>query len=92
MVPIKKEILATLASSLIMELDENTPTYGRTAEILLITFGVVDAEGNLTEAYANSPMWEGGNDGTPLRPSVKAEIAAKIPKRLWKLLESVPEK
>ena len=40
--------------------------------------GAIDAAGNLTEEYKRSPYWAGGDDGSPLRPSVQAELMAKL--------------
>ena len=88
MVTVDKKTLQFLTVRFIAGLPENTPQYDQAADILLTMMGVSDIDGNLSDEYANSPMWDGGQDGTPLRPSSRAEIAAKLPRTMWILLHS----
>ena len=44
--------------------------YDRFCELFLTACGVVDADGNLTQEYADSPYWTGSTDGEPLRPAM----------------------
>ena len=82
MVTTDKNLLKLLTLLFIESLDENTPEYDMASDILLTLMGVSDSEGNLTPEYRDSPMWDGGEDGTPLRPSGYADIAAKLPQEL----------
>lgn len=47
-------------------------------DIFLTACGVIDQDGNITEEYADSPYWVGGNDGTPLRPSEHANLLQQL--------------
>lgn len=64
--------------NVIDHMDEGSERYRRFSELFLTACGVIDADGNLTEDYRVSPYWEGGDDGTPLRPSAQAELMAKL--------------
>lgn len=64
--------------NVIEHMDEGSERYRRFSELFLMATGVIDADGNLTEEYRVSPYWEGGDDGTPLRKSVQAELMAKL--------------
>lgn len=64
--------------NVIDSMDEDSVQYSRFSELFLTATGVIDADGNLTEDYACSPYWTGGNNGTPLRPSVEAELLSKL--------------
>ena len=59
-------------------MDEGGEGYRRFSELFLTAMGAIDAAGNLTEEYKRSPYWAGGDDGSPLRPSVQAELMAKL--------------
>ena len=92
MVSVDKQTLKFLALLHIESMDENSDAYAQASEILLILAGVTDADGNLTSSYANSDFWAGGNDGTPLRPSAKAEIAAMLPPEMRHLVKPTAPK
>ena len=64
--------------NVIDHMDEASEQYRRFSELFLTATGVIDADGNLTEEYRCSPYWAGGDDGTPLRRSVQAELMAKL--------------
>lgn len=64
--------------NVIDHMDEDGESYRRFSELFLTATGVIDADGNLTEEYRCSPYWAGGDDGTPLRQSVQAELMAKL--------------
>ena len=64
--------------NVIEHMDEGSERYRRFCELFLMATGVVDSDGNLTEEYRVSPYWEGGDDGTPLRASVQAELMSKL--------------
>ncbi len=64
--------------NVIDHMDEGSERYHRFSELFLTACGVIDAEGNLTEEYRVSPYWAGGDDGTPLRPSVQSELMDKL--------------
>lgn len=68
--------------SVIDGMDEGSEQYRRFSELFLTACGVIDADGNLTEDYKCSPYWAGGDDGTPLRKSAKAELLAKLSPRV----------
>lgn len=87
MIPIEKKTLQFLTLRFIQSLDEGTTAYESAAEILLILANVLDSEGNLSDEYKASTFWTGGDDGTPLRPSAKAEIAAMLPADMRHLLK-----
>lgn len=91
LVTVDKKTLEFLTLRFIAGIPENTPQYDQVSDILLTLTGVSDGEGNLSKEYAESPFWEGGQDGTPLRPSSKADIAAKLPRAMWYLLGSDPK-
>lgn len=59
-------------------MDDDSEQYERFCDIFLTMCGVIDAQGNLTDEYRCSPYWTGGDDGTPLRKSVEAELLAKV--------------
>lgn len=88
MVVIDKQSLKLFVLLFIESLEENSTAYNQACDILLTMAGVSDAEGNLSEQYRQSEFWQGGHDGTPLRPSAKAEIAAKLPPELHHLLNT----
>lgn len=71
-VTMKRKDLALMLVSFTSRMDEGSDQYGRFCDIVLKMVCAVDKDGNLTEDYRTSPMWEGGDDGTPLRPSKKA--------------------
>ena len=52
--------------------------YGRFCELFLTACGVVDADGNLTQEYADSPYWAGGTGGEPLRPVLAGVSASDL--------------
>lgn len=64
--------------NVIENMDEGSERYRRFSELFLTATGVIDADGNLTEEYRCSPYWSGGDDGTPLRQSVEAELLRKV--------------
>ena len=51
--------------------------YDRFCELFLTACGVVDADGNLTQEYADSPYWTGGTDGEPLRPAMAKALPVR---------------
>ena len=63
--------------NVIDHMDEGGEGYRRFSELFLTAMGAIDAAGNLTEEYKRSPYWA-GDDGSPLRPSVQAELMAKL--------------
>lgn len=73
----KGEFKAYLCN-VIDHMDEGGEGYRRLSELFLTATGVIDVDGNLTEEYRCSPYWAGGDDGTPLHPSVQAELMAKL--------------
>lgn len=64
--------------NVIDHMDEGSERYRRFSELFLTATGVIDADGELTEEYCCSPYWTGGDDGTPLRMSVQAELLRKV--------------
>lgn len=64
--------------NVIEHMDEDSEQYRRFSELFLTATGVIDADGNLTEEYRCSPYWAGGDDGTPLRQSVQAELMSML--------------
>lgn len=70
----------------VSRLDEDREEYQRFCDIVLTCMGIVRPDGSLAADYANSPLWTGGDDGTPLRPSIVAELATKIPIEQWPTL------
>ncbi|MGO5315821.1 hypothetical protein ACTQZK_01655 [Paraeggerthella sp. LCP19S3_G8] len=64
--------------NVIEHMDEGSEQYRRFSELFLTACGVIDEDGNLTEEYRCSPYWSGGDDGTPLRQSVEAELLRKV--------------
>ena len=87
MVTMSKDDLKRHTFLYMSRLEEGTVQYERFCDILLTMMGVVDADGTLSDDYATSDLWEGGDDGTPLRPSYKAKIKSIIPPEQWSLLE-----
>lgn len=87
MVKTSKRNLLTLTHLYLARVDEDSDQYARFCDILLTMMGVSDRDGNLTAEYADSPYWEGGANGEPLRPSARAEIKSMLPPELWGLLE-----
>lgn len=73
----KGELRAYLCN-VIDHMDEGSDSYRRFSELFLTACGVIDADGCLTDEYKCSPYWQGGDDGSPLRPSVEAELLQKI--------------
>lgn len=59
-------------------MEEGSVPYRRFSELFLTACGVIDAEGNLAEEFRCSPYWSGGDDNTPLRKSVQAELMEKL--------------
>lgn len=57
--------------NVIDHMDEGGEGYRRFSELFLTAMGAIDAAGN-------PPYWAGGDDGSPLRPSVQAELMAKL--------------
>ncbi|WP_101723075.1 hypothetical protein [Eggerthella timonensis] len=70
--------LKTYLCNVIDHMEEDSERYRRFSKLFLTATGVIDAEGNLTEEYRCSPYWVGGDDGTPLRASVQAELMGKL--------------
>lgn len=64
--------------NVIEHMDEGSTEYERFSQLFLTAIGAIDADGNLTEEYRCSPYWTGGDDGTPLRASVQAELMQKL--------------
>lgn len=83
MVKTSKQNLKLLTLLFIEKMDEGSAAYERACDLMLTMMGISDAQGNLTEEYAESPYWEGGVDGQPLQPSSYAEIKAMLPPELW---------
>lgn len=63
------------------------PSFERLCELFLMACGAIDAEGNLTEAYANSPYWtvEGGK----LQPSANAKLLQQLSPEIRQMLEEM---
>lgn len=88
MVIADKDTLKLLVFLQIERLDPESEQYARFSDIILTMLGISDGDGNLTQEYRNSGFWIGGDDGTPLRPSLKAELSAMLPPELRHLLRS----
>ena len=86
MVTADKETLKLLTLLFINRLDETSEQYKQASDILLTLMGISDMNGNLSQEYKDSVFWEGGGDGTPLRPSARAEISAMLPPELRHLV------
>lgn len=71
-----KGALKAYLCNVIDHMDEGSERYRMFSELFLTACGVIDAKGNLTEDYRESPYWAGGDDGTPLRLS--AELIGKL--------------
>ncbi|BDE94938.1 hypothetical protein [Raoultibacter timonensis] len=87
MITMDKQSLKTHVFLYIERLDEDSEQYERFCDIILTAMGVVNPDGTLSDDYAESDLWDGGDDGTPLRPSYKAKIKSIIPQEQWNLLE-----
>lgn len=86
MVYMAKRDLLAMTHIYLAKLDEDGDAYRRFCDLMLTMMGVSGPGGELTEEYRDSPMWEGGEGGEPLRPSVRADIARSLSPDLWHLL------
>ncbi|HIW77063.1 MULTISPECIES: hypothetical protein [Gordonibacter] len=75
--------------SVIDGMEEGSEQYRRFSELFLTACGVIDTDGNLTDEYKCSPYWAGGDDGTPLRPSVQSELLSKLSPRVREAVVSM---
>lgn len=87
MVTMGKEDLKLYTLFYMERLEDGSDQYARFCDIMLTMMGVVKPDGSLADDFAKSEYWDGGNDGTPLRPSARANIKAVLPKDQWYLME-----
>lgn len=73
----QKDALQELTFMQIAMTEEGTEAYEKLNGILLILLGVIGPDGELTPAYANSPMWKVTEDNE-LIPSVIADLATTL--------------
>lgn len=66
MITMDKQSLKTHVFLYIERLDEDSEQYERFCDIILTAMGVVNPDGTLSDDYAESDLWDGGDDGTPL--------------------------
>lgn len=86
MISMDKQSFQELLYLTVARMDEQSDDYIRFCDIVLTCLGIATPDGNLAADYAASPLWTGGDDGTPLRPSIVAELATKIPVQQWATL------
>lgn len=86
MVSMDKQSFLALTYLYVSRMDESSDDYIRLCDIVLTALGVVNPDGSLSATYADSTLWTGGDDGTPLRPSIVAELANMIPMEQWPTL------